>query len=64
MTAHEKRCSKCQHGGASKDGGGWCYAMPPANGGHRQWITQMTYNDFIALLGCASFEPFELIREK
>ena len=27
------------------------------NGKHRQWIDQATYDNFIALLGCASFEP-------
>ncbi len=31
----------------------------PANGGYRQWISQDTYDSFIALLGCASFEPEE-----
>jgi hypothetical protein len=56
MTAHSNRCKRCKHGGASKEGGGWCYRRPPTNGGHRQWIDETTYNDFIALLGCASFE--------
>lgn len=53
---HPNRCKRCKHGGATKDSGGWCYAYPEANGGHRQWICQDTYNDFIALLGCATFQ--------
>ena len=55
MTAHPKRCKLCRfgYGGTGRH---WCYANPSANGGHRQWICEDTYNDFIALLGCASFK--------
>lgn len=63
MTAHPKRCRNCRHA-PGETGSHWCYANPPANGGHRQWIDQVTYDNFIALLGCASFEPIEKKRRK
>jgi hypothetical protein len=54
-TSHPYRCKLCEHGGST--GGHWCYANPPANGGYRQWISQEYYDNFIAILGCASFIP-------
>jgi|GEM_PF-4497044 hypothetical protein len=57
--AHPNRCRKCRFA-PGETGSHWCYRNPPANGGYRQWIDQSTYDDFIALLGCASFEPMEL----
>jgi hypothetical protein len=56
MTAHPNRCRMCIFA-PGDTGNHWCYACPPANGGNRQWIDENTYNDFIALLGCASFKP-------
>lgn len=61
MTAHPNRCRKCRFGGCA--GPLWCYANPPANGGYRQWIDQNTYDNFIALLGCASFQPEDEVPE-
>lgn len=55
MTAHPNRCRKCRYGYGGT-GSHWCYACPPANGGYRQWIDQDIYDNFIALLGCATFE--------
>jgi len=58
MTAHHKRCRHCKHAkGATGDH--WCFANPNTNGGYRQWIDQVIYDNFIAILGCASFEPLE-----
>jgi hypothetical protein len=56
MTAHPNRCKLCRFA-PGDTGGHWCYANPPANGGHRQFIDETTYNDFIAILGCATFQP-------
>ncbi len=56
MPAHPKRCRHCKHA-PGDTGDHWCYAKPEANGKHRQWIDKATYDNFIALLGCASFEP-------
>lgn len=59
MTAHPYRCKRCEHGEGST-GGHWCYVNPPANGGNRQWISKIYYDNFIALLGCASFKPVKI----
>lgn len=53
MTAHPKRCKCCKFGDGT--GGHWCYYKPESNGGNRQWIDQVTYDNFISILGCASF---------
>jgi len=58
MTAHPNRCRKCRHA-PGEIGSHWCYRNPASNGGHRQWIDQTTYDCFISILGCASFEPIE-----
>ena len=63
MTAHPHRCKRCEYGEEST-GSHWCYANPPANGGHRQWISENTYNDFIAILGCATFKPVKIPMEE
>ena len=56
MTAHFSRCQNCKpaHGEAGMH---WCYANP-ANGGSRQWTWNETYHEFIAILGCASFDEY------
>ncbi len=55
MTAHPRRCKHCKFG-FGNTGSHWCYRYPESNGGQRQWIEQNTYDSFIAILGCASFE--------
>jgi len=55
MTAHPNRCKLCRFA-PRETGENWCYANPPANGGHRQWIDKSMYDNFIAILGCGTFE--------
>jgi hypothetical protein len=55
-TAHPNRCKWCRFA-LGETGSHWCYANPRANGGNRQWIDQSMYDDFIAILGCATFQP-------
>lgn len=58
VTSHPNRCRHCKYASGDR-GAHWCYANPPANGRYRQWISGDTYNEFIAILGCASFEKDE-----
>lgn len=62
MTAHPNRCRKCKHA-LGETGMHWCYAFPPSNGRRRQWIDGTTYDTFIAILGCASFEKDESVTQ-